>query len=204
MRGTPAANDDHAAWRRRLAFRGDELDDLRHFVLGIFRAIDAGTLDRAGAACELSKRLCKEVSCDRASICTLDGARVIRLGGYDAQLGTPLAEDVELSDKSPTAHHVADCRMGVYPPIDSASEGWPQALRDLYLAPQGLQSLTVAAIGTNPNVTGFVCAASLTERQWSLAEMAKLRLVANAIALRRARLDREVEIQAVLAPERGS
>lgn len=184
------------------------MDDLRHFVLGIFRALDAGTLDRAGAARELSRRLCKEVSCDRASICTLDGARVIRLGGYDAQLETPLAEDVELSNRSPTAHHVADRRMGVYPPIDpdpgSDSEGWPQALRDLYMAPQGVQSLTVAAIGSNPNVTGFVCAASLTERQWSLAEMAKLRLVANAIALRRARLDREVEIQAVLAPDRAS
>jgi hypothetical protein len=182
------------------------LDDLRHFAAGIFRALDAGTLDRAAAACELSRRLCKEISCDRASIVTLDGALVIRLGGFDAQSGTPLTGDVELSNQSPTAHHVADRRMGVYPPIDpdSGSEGWPQALRDLYLAPQALQSLTVAAIGTNPNVTGFVCAASLTERPWSLAEMAKLRLVANAIALRRARLDREVEIQAVLAPDRGA
>src|SRR5438105_4583928 len=107
----PAANDDHATWRRWLAFKGDELDDLRHFVLGILRAVDAGTLDRPGAACELSRRLCQELSCDRASICALDGARVIRLGGYDAQLGVPLAGDVELSDRSPTAHRVADRRM---------------------------------------------------------------------------------------------
>ena len=205
-----SAGSDHAASRRRPAFRGDQLDDLRHFVVGIFRAVDAGTLDMAGAACELSRRLCWEVACDRASIVTLDEARVVRLGGFDAQLGTPLAGDVELSNKSPTAHHVADRRMGVYPPLapasrsDADSDGWPQALRELYLAPQGLESLAVAAIGNNPNVTGFVCAASLTERQWSLADMAKLRLIANAIALRRARLGREVDIQAVLAPDRGS
>ncbi len=180
------------------------MDDLRRFVVETFRDLDAGTIDGAEAACALSKRLCKEISCDRASICTLDGARVIRLGGFDARTGMPLPENIELSYKSPTAHHVADRRMGVYPPIEPDSHGWPQALRELYLAPQGLQSLTVAAIGNNPNVTGFVCAASLTERQWSLAEMAKLRMVANAIALRRARLSREDESQAMLKPERGS
>ena len=174
------------------------MDDLRHFLFETFRNLDAGTIDRAEAACELSKRLCREVSCDRASICTLDGARVIRLGGFDARIGMPLPKNIELSNKSPTAHHVADRRMGVYPPIDPDSDGWPQALRELYLAPQGLQSLTVAAIGNNPNVTGFVCAASLTERQWSLAEMAKLRLVANTIALRHARLSREGESQSVI------
>ena len=179
------------------------MDDLRNFVIETLRSLDAGTVDRANAACELSKRLCREISCDRASIVTLDGARVIRLGGFDAQTGMPLPESVELSNQSPTAHHVADRRMGVYPPIGPDSAGWPQALRELYLAPRGLQSLAVAAIGNNPNVTGFVCAASVAERQWSLAEMAKLRLVANAIALRRARLSREDESQAVLKPERG-
>lgn len=173
------------------------MDDLRQFLLETFRALDAGTLDKAGAACELSRRLCRELACDRASICRLEGARVIRIGGFDARLGTPLPESIELSNQSPTAHHVADRRMGVYPPLGPDSDGWPQALRDLYLVPQGLQSLTVAAIGTNPDVTGFVCAASLTEREWSLAEMAKLRLVANALALRRARLSREDESQAV-------
>jgi len=178
------------------------MDDLRQFLIETFRALDAGVLDKAGAACELSKRLCKEVACDRASICTLEGSRVIRLGGFDARLGIPLPESVELSNQSPTAHHVADRRMGVYPPLGPESAGWPQALRDLYLAPRGLQSLTVAAIGSNPDVIGFVCAASLTERQWSLAETAKLRLIANAIALRRARLSREEDSQAVLAPGR--
>ena len=178
------------------------MDDLRNFLAETFRALDAGTLTRAGAACALSKRLCADLDCDRASIVTLDGQRVIRLGGFDARVGAPLPEDVELSDRSPTAHRVANRRMGVYPPLDAESEGWPQALRDLYLAPQGLQALTVAAIGSSPNVTGFVCAANLTAREWSLADMARLRLVANAIALRRARLDREGESQAVLWPER--
>ncbi len=180
------------------------MDDLRPFLIETFRALDAGQLDQAGAACELSKRLCKEVTCDRASIVTLVGARVLRLGGFDAQRGVALPGNVELSSASPTAHHVADRRMGVYPPIEPESDGWPQALRDLYLLPQGIESLAVAAIGNNPNVTGFVCAASVTERRWSLAEMAKLRLVANAIALRRARLSREDESQAVLGPGRAS
>ena len=179
------------------------MDDLRQFLIETFRALDAGVLDKGGAACELSKRLCQEVDCDRASICTLDGPRVIRLGGFDARLGIPLPESIELSNESPTAHHVANRRMGMYPPIGPDSDGWPQALRERYLVPQGLQSLTVAAIGSNPDVIGFVCAASLTEREWSLAEMARLRLVANAIALRRARLGREEGIQAVLAPGRG-
>jgi hypothetical protein len=178
------------------------MDALRTFLAETFRALDAGTLSRAGAACALSRRVCEELACDRASIVTLDGARVIRLGGFDARLGAPLPEDVQLSDRSPTAHRVANRRMGVYPPLDAESEGWPQALRELYLVPQGLESLAVAAIGSNPNVTGFVCAANLTEREWSLADMARLRLVANAIALRRARIDREGELQAVLWPER--
>ncbi len=178
------------------------MDDLRNFLAETLRALDAGTLDRVGAACALSRRLCEELACDRASIVTLDGARVIRLGGFDARLAAPLPEDVELSDRSPTAHRVANRRMGVYPPLDAESDGWPEAMRELYLAPQGLRALTVAAIGSSPNVTGFVCAANLTEREWSLADMAKLRLVANAIALRRARLDRGGGSQAVLWPER--
>ena len=168
------------------------MKDVDALLARIDDGLARGLIDQRAAAHYLGAHLSRRLYCSRVALWTFREspchADIARVGGYDALLDRPLADVVTLRIDAPSAWLGELLGRGAYASSHAAGDGRLVMQRDAYLVPQRVGALLQAAIGSDGRACGFVsCEQVGTARDWTSAEAALLRRVADAVSRRRGR-----------------
>ncbi len=168
------------------------MKDLDALLARIDDGLARGLIDQRAAAHYLGAHLSRRLYCSRVALWTFrespGSADITRIGGHDALLDRPLADVVTLRIDAPSAWLGELVGRGSYASSNAAGDRRLMMQRDAYLAPQRVGALLQAAIGSDGRACGFVsCEQVGSARDWTSAEAALLRRVADAVSQRRTR-----------------
>ena len=168
------------------------MKDVLALLARIGTGLERGLIDQRVAAHYLGAHLSRRLYCSRVALWTFrqapGRADITRIGGYDALLDRPLAEIVTLRIAAPSAWLDELLGRGGYASSDTAGDRRLVAQRDDYLVPQRVGALLQAAMVSDSRACGFVsCEQVGSAREWTSAEAALLRRVADAVSQRRTR-----------------
>ncbi|MCK9684503.1 hypothetical protein [Scleromatobacter humisilvae] len=168
------------------------MKDVDALLARIDDGLARGLIDQRAAAHYLGAHLSRRLYCSRVALWTLrespGRADITRVGGHDALTDRPLADVVTLRIDAPSAWLGELLGGGIYASSNAAGDRRLVMQRDAYLAPQRVGALLQAVIGSGGRLCGFIsCEQVATVRDWTSAEAALLRRVADAVSQRRTR-----------------
>jgi GAF domain-containing protein len=157
-------------------------------------SLACGTLHLTQYRRELAALLQAEFACSRVGLWQIlgsDGRRVMRcLAKHEEGAGySPGGEEISEHEYQAYMSHLV--RAGVYASSDTWNDPVLADMREVYLVPADTRSMMDAAFTLNGRTFGVLCCEQTGQRRdWSIAEVTRLKRVAALITLHTARHER--------------
>ena len=152
--------------------------------------VERGALTQQEAAHYVGEDVAHRLRCASATLWTLAGPAGLRLltrvGGFDATMGMPLGEPLQLTLAGPSAWHDTLSREGTFVADDVHADPRLGLAHAAMVGTRRVRGLLQAAIGHDAAPWGFVsCTQVDAPRTWTTGEIVQLQRIAAALSTRR-------------------